>query len=586
MEPYYLFRLRRWRRRWLRRVTVVWLQVRQFERAYIFSRTPHLRYVRRFMLSWLALMAVAIAGLVVQLHLLDHYYLVDRPGMGGAYIEGVVGEFGPLDPLFTDTPASNAASKLIFSGLFKRNGQGVIQPDLAAGYSVNSDGTIYTVRLKPNSLWQDGVPLTADDVAFTVQLIQAASVGSPLALSWRGASVQMLDGQTVQFHLPSTYAPFLNLLTVGLLPKHILGTVATPELKVSLFNQLPVGSGPFSFDHFSVDKTQLFLHANPNYVSGTPNIKRFVIKTYTDYGGLAKALSGGDVNGVGGFGVEQVASFSQIKAAKLYQWPEDNETLAFFNTTRPLMADRKLRQALTGSVNLQAIVAALSHKVEAARGPLLPDQLGYDPKLTQLTYNLEAAKAKLTADGWLPGPDGGRTKKGKPLNLTLVTQNSGIYPLVARLLQSQWQAAGVQVNLQLDSLDQLEQNEIKNRDYDILVSEVSLGSDPDVYAFWHSSQAGFPGLNLSDYKSSLAVEALEAGRTRLASDIRAAKYHTFLQVWRSDAPAVVLFRPYYFYATRGLLNVDVTKLSEQLDRFYNVANWAVKNVPILKRLVE
>jgi peptide/nickel transport system substrate-binding protein len=124
--------------------------------------------------------------------------------------------------------------------------------------------------------------------------------------------------------------------------------------------------------------------------------------------------------------------------------------------------------------------------------------------------------------------------------------------------------------------DELEQSYIRTRQYQMLLYGLNLGGDPDVYAFWHSSQTKDPGLNLSNYVSNDADRALEAGRIKQDVAIRKAKYHAFLKAWNADTPAVVLYEPTYRYGVADTARgMDDGLLVEQNDRFYNVHQWTI-----------
>src|SRR5690606_19545154 len=126
--------------------------------------------------------------------------------------------------------------------------------------------------------------------------------------------------------------------------------------------------------------------------------------------------------------------------------------------------------------------------------------------------------------------------------------NSAHYSALAGMLQKQWAAVGVNVKSQLLTLEQLQQNGLTAHAYDILLYGISMGYDPDVYAYWHSSQARSGGLNFSEWKSSRADSSLEVARTRLEPVLREARYKTFLDEWKKSTPAVALYQPRVSYA--------------------------------------
>ncbi|HET6846847.1 MAG TPA: ABC transporter substrate-binding protein, partial [Anaerolineales bacterium] len=130
---------------------------------------------------------------------------------GGVYTEAVVGSLGRLNPLLDwNNVADRDADRLIFSGLVKFDSRGLPQPDLAESWGVSADGTIYNFTLRPNAVWHDGVPVTSDDVIFTIGLIKSSSLfPADIKSLWGQIDVKQLDDKNLKFTLPEPFAPFL-----------------------------------------------------------------------------------------------------------------------------------------------------------------------------------------------------------------------------------------------------------------------------------------------------------------------------------------------------------------------------------------
>ena len=127
---------------------------------------------------------------------------------------------------------------------------------------------------------------------------------------------------------------------------------------------------------------------------------------------------------------------------------------------------------------------------------------------------------------------------------------------------------------------------LPHHEYDVLLYGISIGQDPDVFPYWHSSQVDVRSanrLNFSEYKSVAADKALEAGRTRTDPAVRVAKYKPFLTAWRDDAPAIALYQPRYVYITRNeLAGFDAKRLGSAVDRLDAVHTWTVLQDKVLK----
>lgn len=237
----------RWRRRYRlgrRQVEDYSQQAEEHLDRHFFKRLNKIVGIRRFIISWLLLFALLIGITIAQIHGLSSYYQKLEPTSGGTYNEGIVGNFTTANPLFATSDVDASVSKLIFPGLFKYNQNDQLVGDLAQSFISNSSADTYTVLLKNNIEWQDGAPITAQDIVFTYQTIENPNVGSPLFNTWSGVKVIAINANTVQFTLPEPLSSFPYSMTNGIIPKHILGSVNPIQLRDLTFNTLnPIGAG-------------------------------------------------------------------------------------------------------------------------------------------------------------------------------------------------------------------------------------------------------------------------------------------------------------------------------------------------------
>lgn len=586
MEPYVRFRWRRFWRRQKRFYKNLIPSGRELFYLHILRRWRQWKHIRRFVFSWLALITLMYAGLWQQTISLKPHFQTAGPAAGGTYVEGIVGEIPSLNPMFPENSISLAVNELVFNGLMRYDGAGQLVGDLATDWQTSRDGTRYIITIRDDVVWHDGEPLTAGDVVFTFSTMAAPDARSPLIGNWRDITVTALDAHTVQFDLPNPFTPFLHSLTTGIVPQHRLASVPLAQLRTTEFNQQPVGTGPFKFEELRAARQEIVLAANGAYFRGRPRLDSFVIKAAANNDQLVQFYQSGQVTAVGDMSVTDLDKVEDLTDSQLLRAPLSSEVLAFFKTNNPILEDAKVRQALVRATRPTKISQALDLRVRPADAPLLPEHAGYADKLAQLTPSQPAAAQLLEQAGWKMGPEGIRQQGDTLLSLRLVTQNNDTYPAAAMVLQQDWAAVGVRLKVDLVNQQELQQSFIRPRNYDILLVGINVGADPDVYPYWHSSQARDPGLNLSLYKSDIADEALEAGRTRPNGALREAKYQTFLRQWRKHAPAVVLYRPLYFYATLGQVRgVEFERLVSPAARFHNVHNWTVQTQPTLKRLL-
>lgn len=548
---------------------------------YIVRRFVNLRDVRRHALTWLLVVLGMSAATIWQSGLSAQQYTTGVSSEGGVYTEGINGALDNFNPLYATTPAERAASRLLFASLLTYDDKNDLVGELAEHWQVDASGRAYTIQLRANAKWHDGLPITADDVLFTFNLIKNADTRSPLYAGWRNIGVEKLDARTVKFTLPVTYAAFTNSLVVGILPQHILSGVHPSEMRTASFNRAPkVGSGPFQFqDVSSVDAKQshylLRMTANSSYVLGAPKLSGFQLHAYKDSEAMPQAFNSQEVAGFSDASLSQIGNLGNAKNYARVDAPLFNGVYAFLKMDSPLLSDQRVRQALQSATNQNSILKLFNSQVQPLTGPLLPQQIGYRPEVGQPGLDINRSKQLLDAAGWTLGPNGKRQKDGQPLKLRVVTVNSGNYPSVAEELMREWAQVGVEFDSLVVKPEDAQQNVIIPRAYDVLVYEIAIGRDPDVFAYWHSSQVSSLGLNLSNYKSAKADDELDSSRSKLDPALREAKYRLFVQQWIGDVPAIGLYRPALTYIqNKNVVTFTPRPLVDATDRYFNVRSWA------------
>lgn len=557
---------------------------------FIINRLDNVRSVRRHIMEWLVLVGVMIFAVAAQFMWFQQSYTTTAAAAGGTYAEATLGGIDTLNPLYSSTDSEIAASRLLFSSLYSYDTTGHLHGDLAESMSVDPTSTVYTIKLRPNVLWHDNAELTAQDVAFTVNLIKNPETRSPLRINWQDIAVKAIDDTTVQFKLPAVYAAFPNALTFAILPQHILSQVAPGAIRENSFSRAPIGSGPFSFSLLqTLDDTQkrdvVHLVANPKYYDGTPLISHFEIHTYDSQEAIVQALHSGEVTAAAGLsGVE--ASQIDMHSYNVYSKAVNSGVYALFNTTNPILKDQKVRQALELATDTTAIRKSLPITVPALDLPFINGQITGDVA-HPLPPNMQQAAQLLDVDGWVMQGNQ-RVKAGQPLMLTVVTTKDSQYEKALETLAGQWRKLGVVVTTTVvntnDPTANFVQTVLQPRAYDVLLYELFIGADPDVYAYWHSSQVGTSGYNFSNYSSPVADDALASARSRTEPDLRNAKYKLFAKQWVEDVPAIGLYQPVAEYvASKHVSSIDPSAtFISAYDRYANVLNWSVDQKSVYK----
>ncbi len=584
MWGYLRFRYRRQARR-IRRDVRTWQRwSANYIDRHIWGKWHQLRIIRRFLLVWWGLVALMAFGLLHQVNTLAALTKVMVPQPGGIYSEAAVGDVSMLNPVLPQTGPAADINRLIFSGLTRYNAKRQIVADLAKSWDISPDGKTYTFHLRSGVKWQDGVPFSATDVAFTIAAIQNPDSRSPLASSWGGVKVDAKGDETVVFTLPSPLESFMDSTTFLVVPRHLLESVDPSQLREADFNHNPIGTGPFAIKTYAPAAHEIALTANPAYYGGKPQLDEFDFRLYDTPQQTLDAYARHQVTSPGRILPESVARATKLANLNQYSLTLPDEVTLFMQNNDALLSDKTLRGILSSSLDRHAIIErSQSGQGLVVTQPLLPGQLGYTDRYVLPVLSNDAARQALDAASWvLPPGSKIRSKNGQNLDLTLVTLGGGDLARVANDIKRQWEPLGIRLTVKTTDLTELQQTYMRPRNFQLLLFGVNLGADPDVYSFWHSSQAKDPGVNLSGYSSPDADRALEAGRIKTDAQVRQGKYDTFLKAWNADAPAAVLYQTAYVYGVRDeAAGLVADRLVDPTDRFYGVEHWTV-----LQRLVE
>lgn len=531
--------------------------------------------MRWMFLAWLVIFTISIVGIVSTIRSYDDYYLADAAASGGSYSEGMTGELSVMNPVYELTTPEQDVSTLIFSGLSRQNPNGQIEPDLAKNWEVSADRKVYTFTLRDGLKWHDDKPLTAEDVAFTIDVIQDPNAKSPLASDWKGVRYEVVSDKTIKFYLPNTFSNFLANTRVGIIPKHLLDSVKRSNMRLHAFSQNPVGSGPYKFDGKSSDDKTIRLRAFDNYHFGKPNIETFKYHTYASSSDMMDGYARTEIQGMGKVDPQYLDKVRSIGGLKIYQLKQPAYVALFFNTSRSPFNNLELRRALTQATNRSEIIGDTLQGTASEQLTPLSNRFASQPDTNTLKFDQSVAKAVIAKLGIT-------NQKFK-----LATVRGGSYEQVAKAIEKQWQEAGIDVELDLHNSETFAQDVLRSRNYDMVLYGQNVGNDGDVYSFWHSSQSLDPGLNLSEYKNSEVDRNLEAARLGQEADYKRQKYTAFVAQWSKDVPAVVLYSPLYYYAQSNIVHgFHLQQITEPSDRFYDVQKWYIFATKQLRARVE
>jgi peptide/nickel transport system substrate-binding protein len=342
-----------------------------------------------------------------------------------------------LDPwLSTNITDKNAVSHL-YDTLLKRDQDMTIQPNVATSFEALDDDT-WEFRLRDDVVFSNGEPLTAEDVAFTVEHFRDPALNAPSIAQFNLIeSVEVVDSSTVRIH---TSEPFPALPAV-LTEFWIVPDEYTRENGVMSLAQQPVGSGPYTLTEWTRDSSILF-EANGDWWAGAPEIGFVEFRVVPDQNARIAQIQTGEADLVAQVPTEAAPLLERNNRVKLLEASGPRAYFLGFNQRleTPLL-DVKVRQAINHAINVQEIVDVIFEGRGRPLATLLtPEQFGYDPSIEPFGYDPERARELLAEAGY---GDGFEIDMESP---------TARYPKdaeVAQIIASQLGQVGITVNLDI-----------------------------------------------------------------------------------------------------------------------------------------
>jgi peptide/nickel transport system substrate-binding protein len=499
---------------------------------------------------------------------------------GGTFTEAVAGIAGYLNPLFADEDNAREINALIYQGLTQVGPDQQMQPLLAREIRLSADRLTYSVLLRTDVKWADGLPFTADDVRFTFAVLQDPGYALPEAATWKGVTVKKAADDRVDFTLKSPSAGFLSSLRVGIIPQHLFpGDVATmPSSPYS--GARAIGTGPFMVESISSDRAVVTLRRNP-FAAPAPHLDRMVFRGYNSLEGAVAAVAGGVADGVGGVLSSTEAKLLDRTDISVHDLPGFSFTSVFLDLDpkHPYFSNAAVRRALNQAIDRKALVReVLRGGGDPQTTSLPPSEWAYSATAAaRVSYDPGAAQRALDEAGWtMPVQGLYRSQAGVDFIVDLVAADAYPYRDVARVLQRQLAVVGIGVRVSIVPATQLVTKYLGARTYQMALANLDNGPDPDQFSFWHSSERAYP-LNFSDLpRQSFIDKDLEDGRAAVTLADRTSAYAELQNLLVDAAPALFLYSPHYQYAVnRRVGGVHLNPVIDAVDRFQYATDWFV-----------
>src|SRR5258706_14424180 len=420
-----------------------------------------------------------------------------RPG-GGVLNYSEYGRPATLDPITSKETISLRITELVFSGLVGIDEKQEIVPELAERWEASKDGRVFTFFLRKDVKWhpregESPRSFAADDVVFTYNIMMHPRTITPLKVRYEFIEkVEKTGDYTVVITLKRPILNALAKFSFKIIPKH---GPSTPQYltREDRFAHSPIGTGPYMLQTVTGDG-EVVLVANPDYFKGRAHIDKFIARPFADQNIMAQALM---FNAIDMIVLVNPRNLPEVQGDKRFVLqPYNALSYSFFgyNLRNPLLADRRVRQAITYAVNRQEMLDSFfNSQGTVISGPYAPGSWAYNLDVKPVPFDLQRARQLLADAGYKPGADGIMENGGKKLVFTLrvpIEKESEAVKRVVLAFQNYLKAAGVGIDVQFQEWQAWEEDVFVEHQFDIMVASWGFDDSAAISSLFHSAQLG------------------------------------------------------------------------------------------------
>jgi peptide/nickel transport system substrate-binding protein len=509
----------------------------------------------------------------------------DKPVTGDWLVIHSLSDPEQLNPLTSSDASSSEVLGFIFESLLTREPRTLeLKPLVAvARPEISQDKLIYTFKIRRDARFQDGRPLTGEDVLFSVKAIKCPFVNAPFLRVYFNSLIdaELIDPYTIRFVTKEPY--FLNESVLGgilLMPRHyydpenLLQRLTVRDLTQDPaklpseakkfadqfnrnFNRNPMGSGPYKFGGWKTGR-EIELMRNLNYWGNgkesidQPHLDRLKFRVVNNMDAALVRLKSGSLDFMEALQPVQVVRGTNSerfnREFEKYEYYAPTYTYIGWNNDHPIFRDKRVRQAMTYLTDRKQIVKSVLFGLgEVVDSHIYFFRPEYDKSLRSYPFDPQKALALLNEAGWKDTDGDGVLDKvidGKKVQLRFeIKVNSGnaVRKSVALVLLDELKKHGIAASVrELDWTIFL--NDVKNHQFDAVVLGWQMSTtEPDAYQVWHSSQAANKGSNAISYKNARVDEILEVYRREFDAQKRIQMYKEFQEIIHDEQPYTFLY---------------------------------------------
>ena len=466
---------------------------------------------------------------------------------GDSLVMGTIGEASNLLPRMSTDSASSEVVQHLFVSLLKYDEYLVITPWAAESYEILDEGLRIAFVMKQGILWEDGVEMTADDVAFTYRTMINPETPTAYAGDFLMVDEFIQTGKySFEVTYKSPYARSLETWMARILPKHIL---EKENLRETVYARAPIGNGPYKLKEW-VAGSRIVLEANPRYFEGRPKIDRLIFSIIPDLTTMFLELKAGALDMMGLTPQQYTYQTETPAVADFYNQFRDLSfayTYLGYNLESPLFNNVNVRRAIAHAIDKKEIIAgALLGQGEATIGPYVPGTWAYNTAIAEYPTDIALAETLLAEAGWVKDSKGMlRNAKGLPFAFTIMTNQGNEQRIkTAVIIQSQLKKLGMNVSIRTVEWATFFSQFVNKGFFDAVILGWTTPLDPDLYDVWHSSRLRPTGLNFMKYANPEVDALIEYARRTFDRDERKKAYDAVQVYLHEDQPYCFLFAPY------------------------------------------
>ena len=471
---------------------------------------------------------------------------IHKPEYGGRIILGSIGDITNMIPMLSSDSASHEIASYIYVAPLKYDKNLNIVPDAATSYEVLDEGKRVRITMRKDVQWEDGTPLTAEDVEFTYKLY--INPETPTAYAQDYLLVKkftLIDRYTFEVTYDKPLARMLISWMFKIMPKHLL---EGKDLVSSPLTSKPVGAGPFRFKEWDRG-AKVVLEASDTYFKGRPYLDEIVYRVIPDISTMFLELKAGHLDMMNltpqQYLYQTNSAYWKEHFAK-YRYLSFGYAFLGFNFRSPFFKDVRVRQAISYAIDKDGVVkGVLFGQGKATEGPFKPGTWVYNTAVEDYGYDPKMAMQLLEEAGWHKNDDGILEKDGIPFVFTILTNQGNEQRIkTATIIQSQLKDIGIQVTIRTVEWAAFIKEFVDKGRFDALILAWNILQDPDISQVWHSSHAREGGLNFIQYINPELDKWLEIGRSTLDRDTRKQVYDRVQEILHTDQPYCFLYVPY------------------------------------------